>query len=327
MIKGIVGAFLALLLGTLMLAGMTVSTSNTVCESNRQAQTSGPLPVLKPLTNDQWDAARTVVDAAPDSNLVLTAIAVTIAIHQSDLHQTAQIDGKNVAIDPLTGAEPHARLTLEMQSILTAVGTVRQQSDLTPTESAAWAVGKPGLDLTDEYGQAALIVGAITKTNAHTILDGAVTDPYCTYVQQPMGDVLTINGVSYPVPGYTAISSRYGYRIHPITHERTLHSGIDFPAPCGTPIVPIRPGIVVYVNEREPGFGTLIEIEHADHTQTWYGHMYPGSIYVREGDRVSEGQHIADVGSAGTSTGCHLHVELHLPSGKAVDPGPVFGWY
>ncbi len=327
MIKWLAGAFLALLGGTLLLMTLTVNTSSTICGKNRAAQASGELPALEPLTDEQWNVARSITEYIRDSNPQLATIGVAAALYSSDLHLAKTIDGQEQAISPFTGSPAVVSIDKERVSFYMAVSGAAQYTDHPPAESVAWAIGKSGADLSAEYVQAALIVAVLTDIDPSQILDAAVTDPYCTYVQQPMGDVLTINGISYPVPGYTAISSRYGYRIHPITHERTLHSGIDFPAPCGTPIIPMRPGTVVYVNQREPGFGTLIEIQHEDGTQTWYGHMYPGSIYVREGDQVSEGQHIADVGSAGTSTGCHLHVELHLPSGKAVDPGPVFGWY
>ena len=67
-----------------------------------------------------------------------------------------------------------------------------------------------------------------------------------------------------------------------------------------------------------PIYGNLVEVRHADGSMTRYAHN--SRIIVRSGQRVTQGQHIADMGSTGYSTGPHLHFEVHLPERGTVNP-------
>lgn len=116
-----------------------------------------------------------------------------------------------------------------------------------------------------------------------------------------------------PVPeGTYWISSRYGWRIDPVTGERAFHGGTDFAAGEGTAILAAADGVVVltgYVG----GWGNLIVIEHTvdgGRVATAYAHMWDNGTHVVEGQRVMAGDHIGDVGSSGKSTGPHLHFEV-----------------
>ncbi len=123
--------------------------------------------------------------------------------------------------------------------------------------------------------------------------------------------VPTIN----PVESAT-LSSEFGWRYHPITKRQTLHQGVDFAAPTGTPILAASAGLVTearYV----PGYGKLVEISHGNGLVTRYAHA--SSIGVRLGEVVDKGQVIARVGRTGQATGAHLHFEVHL-AGQPVDP-------
>ncbi|MFC7443316.1 peptidoglycan DD-metalloendopeptidase family protein [Laceyella putida] len=132
------------------------------------------------------------------------------------------------------------------------------------------------------------------------------------------GPLLTSGGVLGPPVGAWHMTSPFGYRFHPIRHVRKLHAGIDLAGPVGTPIYAAGDGIVVKAGESN-GFGNLIIIDHGNGMQTWYGHMYSNMIYVRPGQQVKRGDHIAGIGSAGGSTGPHLHFEVHI-GGQPVDP-------
>ncbi|NNH74974.1 peptidoglycan DD-metalloendopeptidase family protein [Nocardia uniformis] len=107
------------------------------------------------------------------------------------------------------------------------------------------------------------------------------------------------------------------------------HHGVDLAAPSGTPIYAAADGRVV-ASGPASGFGGWVVIDSLDESgqrySTVYGHMYLPQIYVRVGDAVKAGQHIADVGSAGESSGPHLHFELvpggRMSGGKPVDPMP-----
>jgi len=151
---------------------------------------------------------------------------------------------------------------------------------------------------------------------AHTILD-ALTRP----VAQPDPSVPEATAVVFPLPAGTWVkTSGYGWRIHPITGLRTFHKGTDYAAKDGTPIMAVADGTVTFAGPMS-GFGNAIIIRHtiAGTTVTsLYGHMWNRHLYVHTGDRVTAGQHIADVGSNGRSTGPHLHLEIRI-NARTVD--------
>lgn len=119
--------------------------------------------------------------------------------------------------------------------------------------------------------------------------------------------------LAWPLPGYTKLSSEFGYRIDPIKKVNKLHKGIDIPAPKGTAIVAAEAGRVIlasWVN----GYGYTVVIDHGG-LETWYAHM--SKITVKEGAEVNRGDKIGEVGTTGDSTGNHLHFEVRT------DKGPV----
>lgn len=117
-----------------------------------------------------------------------------------------------------------------------------------------------------------------------------------------------------PVQG--KVTSGFGYRIHPITGNRSFHTGIDLAAAEGTPIAAAYSGTV-----QETGFtsgrGNYILLSHGENLQTMYCHL--SEIQVREGDAVDAGGTIGLVGTTGMSTGPHLHFELRV-SGVRCNP-------
>ena len=118
-------------------------------------------------------------------------------------------------------------------------------------------------------------------------------------------------------------TSDFGPRTDPLTGESAVHSGTDFAAPDGTPILAATDGVVT-VAEFSGGYGGLIVIEHrlgGVTVATAYAHMWQHGIHVTVGERVIAGQHIGDVGSSGRSTGPHLHFEVRPggTNGEAVD--------
>lgn len=95
-----------------------------------------------------------------------------------------------------------------------------------------------------------------------------------------------------------------------------LHSGIDLIDPIGTPIYASDGGVVKFSGEMS-GYGNIIEIDHENGYSTRYAHN--NLHHVKVGDRVFQGQHIADVGNTGRSSGPHVHFEILL-NGNAIDP-------
>lgn len=119
----------------------------------------------------------------------------------------------------------------------------------------------------------------------------------------------------HPVTG-VALGSAFGWRIDPITGQSALHSGLDFPADVGAPIVAAAGGVVV-VAEFHPAYGQMLEVDHGNDLVTRYAHA--SRVLVQKGDVVRRGQKIAEVGTTGRSTGPHLHFEV-LVSGVPQDP-------
>lgn len=134
--------------------------------------------------------------------------------------------------------------------------------------------------------------------------------------------------IVFPLPeGAWVRSSPFGWRTDPVTGERAFHAGTDFAAPDGTPIYAIADGVVAFAGEFG-GYGNLIVIEHTvagQRVASSYGHMWDTGVYVSAGETVIAGQHIGDVGSAGKSTGPHLHLEIH-PGGQDADPTDPDAW-
>ncbi|RUO33491.1 M23 family metallopeptidase [Aliidiomarina sanyensis] len=112
------------------------------------------------------------------------------------------------------------------------------------------------------------------------------------------------------------LSSQYGVRKDPFHGNPTMHRGIDFAAPEGSPVIATGAGIVTFAGRRA-GYGKLVEIDHGAGLRTRYGHMK--SIDVQVGDVVTRGQTIARVGTTGRSTGPHVHYEV-LENGRHVNP-------
>jgi len=114
------------------------------------------------------------------------------------------------------------------------------------------------------------------------------------------------------------ISSRFGWRRHPILKQRILHSGVDYAAPMGSRIYASGDGVVQRA-QWAGGYGRYIVIRHNSEYSTGYAHMSGFARGIKPGVRVKQGQVIGYVGSTGRSTGPHLHFEV-IKNGKKVDP-------
>ena len=111
-------------------------------------------------------------------------------------------------------------------------------------------------------------------------------------------------------------ASGFGWRFDPFNGRSTFHEGIDFPAASGTAIVAAAGGVVIAA-EYHHEFGNMLEIDHGNNIVTRYAHA--SRLLMKVGDIVRRGQHVADIGSTGRSTGAHLHFEV-LVKGIAQDP-------
>ena len=132
-------------------------------------------------------------------------------------------------------------------------------------------------------------------------------------------DTAYIGGeLEWPVPGYTRITSKYAMRVHPITGQYKLHTGVDIGAPEGANFVAANDGIVVKA-EKNPAYGNMVIIDHGGGISTLYAHG--SEILVQVGQTVKRGESILKVGSTGYSTGPHAHFEVRI-NGTTTNPLP-----
>ena len=110
------------------------------------------------------------------------------------------------------------------------------------------------------------------------------------------------------------ITSKFGNRNHPVLKSVKFHRGVDIAVSLGTPVYAGIRGIVTFAGKRG-NYGNLIEIEGSDGIKVRYAHL--SKIDVVAGQRVSDGEKVAETGNTGMSTGPHLHYEI------IVDESPV----
>jgi murein DD-endopeptidase MepM/ murein hydrolase activator NlpD len=175
-----------------------------------------------------------------------------------------------------------------------------------PGQGGALVLGRP-LSL-EELQQTMTDLEAISnnKSDLLTVIESRLFDQKIAKIMLP---------TAQPVPG-SHLGSPFGFRIDPITGRSALHTGLDFQADPGTPILAAAGGVVV-VQEYHPAYGNMVEIDHGNNLITRYAHA--SATFVKKGDLVKRGQKIAAVGSTGRSTGPHLHFEV-LADGTPQDP-------
>ena len=110
------------------------------------------------------------------------------------------------------------------------------------------------------------------------------------------------------------ITSKFGNRNHPVLKSVKFHRGVDIAVSLGTPVYAGIKGIVTFAGKRG-NYGNLVEIEGNDGIKVRYAHL--NSIDVVTGQKVSDGEKVAETGNTGMSTGPHLHYEI------IIDENPV----
>lgn len=206
----------------------------------------------------------------------------------------------------------------EMQAKVVQLEALTERvSQLAGVQMPASAKAKPGqggalilgrsLSL-EELQQTLSDLEAISSSKADllTVMESRLFDQKISKLMVP---------TAQPVPG-SHLGSVFGWRIDPITGRSALHTGLDFQADPGTPILAAAGGVVV-VQEYHAAYGNVVEIDHGNSLITRYAHA--SAIFVKKGDLVKRGQKIAAVGSTGRSTGPHLHFEV-LAEGTPQDP-------
>lgn len=180
------------------------------------------------------------------------------------------------------------------------------------------------------------VLGYVVRTGSHCAvltclhlgarIGDAYVDPAVLLSQRdrirlidPHGPAPAVGGsprASEGIPTVGSVTSEYGWRIHPIRGDRSFHDGIDYGAPCGTPVRSTADGVVGSVGWAG-AYGRRIEVDHGDARVSSYSHL--SATRVAPGDRVARGDVVGLVGTTGLSTGCHLHYSVHV-NGRPVAP-------
>lgn len=178
-----------------------------------------------------------------------------------------------------------------------------------------------GKTVTDVDGQSVVASGTegTVSRDSVSVTKGfqlAMRHTDLTYVNNPN------SLIQWPFHVTVPIADGFGYRVAPCDGCSTDHKGVDFDPGQGAPIMAIADGTVTQVVETWGGLGYHVVVAHNVNGvafETWYCHMYQGSITVAVGQTVKLGDVLGLVGDTGMSTGAHLHLEIHVDN-VPVDP-------
>ena len=155
-----------------------------------------------------------------------------------------------------------------------------------------------------------------TQENTQTSEESTNTEKVLTQEEQEIASIKATTTFIKPIEG--TISSRYGQREPTTNTVPKNHTGLDIAANMGTKIVSSTDGEVVLASE-EGDYGKHLKIQIGE-VSVIYAHC--NALYVKQGEKIKQGQEIAEVGSTGNSTGPHLHFEIRL-SEKTIDPEKI----
>ena len=120
------------------------------------------------------------------------------------------------------------------------------------------------------------------------------------------------------------VGSPFGLRQLPWEEQARLHAGVDMVAPEPEPVLASADGVVTRLGE-DAGYGRFVELTHAEGLTTLYGHLQRIAPGLAPGAAVKAGTAVGQLGSTGTSTGAHLHFEIHDAKGAPLDPEMFLG--
>lgn len=206
----------------------------------------------------------------------------------------------------------------ELEVTRNEIVALQVEKEAEEAEYAKQAEAKLALLDTLESEQAALEKEIDEMEAQSGSIASEINSYYASLSASDPGYTYTGSGVfTWPLSTGGTLTSNYGYRIHPISGVRKMHTGVDLAAPAGTPILAAESGTVSLVRKLGTGYGWYVVVSHGSNISTLYAHM--SSIIVSEGQAVSRGQQLGGVGTTGSSTGNHLHFEVRV-NGSHVSP-------
>ena len=220
--------------------------------------------------------------------------------------------GKLGAVDRLRSLSADGSRTIRAASAdARAAATARTKADRAGEAVTAVDVSGSEQAVADAQSRVDLAVAALAAVPTVLSADSG----WQTLTVDPS---LIPDGWTLPVHG--PLTDGFGPRPSRPAGTALFHPGDDIGASCGTTIVAAAAGTVVEAGPNG-SYGNFILIDHGGGVQTAYGHIRDGGIGVAVGQVVAAGQAIAQVGSTGASTGCHLHLEVRV-NGLQIDPMP-----
>ena len=226
---------------------------------------------------------------AEDIGQMMAKIEMAKQVAQYESTLLAKIEENAASVKELRAQLDSQRA--EQQAILDSLESVRQKQSSTMSEI------QDAID-TLEANQESLAAQQKKYEQMEAEIDKKISQ-LANPSQPYTGDELL-----WPVPGYSRISSGYGYR----EFDNAFHYAIDIPAAKGTPVIAVESGTVIYAKWVTTGGGNKIVLDHGSGLVTNYNHL--SSFAVSSGQSVTKGQVIGYVGSTGFSTGNHLDFRI-----------------
>jgi murein DD-endopeptidase len=158
----------------------------------------------------------------------------------------------------------------------------------------------------ERYGQHRSFLPAGARAEADRVVHGTLA-------------VATALDLAWPVADHHPVTSGYGERDHPILSKRSFHNGIDIGVPVGTAVRAPQDGVVRVISSNAAS-GRYLVVDHGHGVRTTFCHLSDSVVAV--GDRVKRGDHLAQSGNTGRSTGPHLHYIVRV-GGDTKDPAPL----
>ncbi|MFN5701764.1 MAG: peptidoglycan DD-metalloendopeptidase family protein [Betaproteobacteria bacterium] len=255
---------------------------------------------------------RMAVELSPSVAQAIGGVASAAEHERMQLHYRREVQELQVRANEVL--ERLGQLEQSRQDLLALLG-VRQGG--IPRQPFADRIGQGGplrlLELLDPRNPA--LDGELQQASLKlSRLDASLDQVHARWTDESQRLQQLPSGL--PILGDFYMSSGYGTRPDPLTGQRSLHEGVDFVAPVGTP-VRASGGGHVRRSEFAGDHGHLVEVEHAEGYRSRYAHLK--TRLVQPGDWVERGQIIGLLGNTGRTTGAHLHYEIEH-QGKLIDP-------
>jgi len=264
-----------------------------------------------------------------------TAPAPLPTVQPEDLGTLMSVPGFRFSLYHSQAGDRFSGLSTKFNLLETTLRSLNQANDgsepepnsplLIPSQDGIFHVVRPGQGLNDIARAYGVPFRDILKANRvrgdSDLRPGQVLYlPGATYLSQKDVAWLTLSSLqpktAFLKPTTGRFADGFGMRIHPITHIKAFHEGLDLAPGWGARVVATQDGTVQFANFRA-GYGRLIVLDHGGGLTSWYGHL--DEIRVKAGQKVKKGQLIGKVGNSGRTTGPHLHFEIRL-NGKPQNP-------